>query len=453
MGTGNDNNVWGNNANNSVFQIFEDAIAGALTLTVSGGTLDLSTNAPPLGPSQVRHAALVFNGTLASAQTVIVPNLRKFWIVQNATGGAFTLSMKTPSGSASAIPQNAGWQTVFCDGNGNIVVFPFNTQQIFMPDGAASAPSFSSVNETKSGWYRAGAQDWRLAINGADVLQVTGAGALTPSIFNVLSPNVLQQAGGQIIPPGTEFAYAGINLPPGGYLWEDGSAYSRSTYAALFSAITATVTGNTNSNTSITGLSADMRGRGLDGALVEGTGIPTGTMITFTGATTATLSQPAASSLVGITLRVLPYGQGDGSTTFNVPDRRGRVLAGRDDMNGVAANRLTGQPGGVDGHKLSSAGGEETHHLLQSELPNVNFSVTIPAGQGSHTHSVTIYNNTDSNWVGGDAAGGFEWISANTVQSGAATLPELSGTAPSGGSDTPHNNLQPTGVCNYIIKT
>jgi hypothetical protein len=36
------------------------------------------------------------------------------------------------------------------------------------------------------------------------------------------------------------------------------------------------------------------------------------------------------------------YGVGDGATTFNVPDLRGRLVAGQDDMGGTSANRLTG---------------------------------------------------------------------------------------------------------------
>src|SRR5438876_588451 len=35
------------------------------------------------------------------------------------------------------------------------------------------------------------------------------------------------------------------------------------------------------------------------------------------------------------------YGTGDGSTTFNLPDLRGRVIAGKDDMGGSAASRIT----------------------------------------------------------------------------------------------------------------
>lgn len=157
MGTGNDSNSWGNNANNSVFLIFEDAIANALTSAVSGGTLDLSTNPPPAAASQVHYAALIFTGALGSAQIVRVPNLQKFWWVQNNTSGAFTLSIETFAGSTAGapqvIPQNGGWQLVYCDGNGDIVVSPFNSAQVTMPDGSPSAPAYAFADDTASGMY------------------------------------------------------------------------------------------------------------------------------------------------------------------------------------------------------------------------------------------------------------------------------------------------------------
>src|ERR1043166_9400442 len=394
MGIGGDNNTWGTNLNNSVFQIFEDAIAGILVTTASGGqlgpsnTLDLSGSPPPAGPSAARHSKLVFNGAITANQTVIVPNLSKMWVVVNGTTGGFTVSMKTPTGAPVVIPR-LGVQWVVCWGpsvfSGVITVFPFNTSQIQMPDGAAATPSYSFVSETNSGWYRAGTQDLRLAVNGADVLQVTGAGAATPSVMNLIA-GALQVGGAQVVPPGSEQAYAGINLPTG-WLWEDGSAYSRTgSTSNLFAALTATVTGNTHSSTALDGLSADMRGKGLDGAVVEGTGIPSGTTITFTGAATATLSQAASSTLSGITLRILPYGQGDGSTTFNVPDRRGRALFGRDDMNGTAANRLTVNAG----KRLTTTGGEETHTLTAGEIPAHTHSGTTGGESVDHTHAVAI---------------------------------------------------------------
>jgi hypothetical protein len=287
-----------------------DAITNALTSAVTGGTLDLSGSPPPAASSQVRYAGLIFTGTLVSNQTIQVPNLNKWWLVQNSTAGAFTLKFKTPSGSASvAIPQNSGWQRVQCDGANNIVVWPFNTNQIQMPDGSVSAPPYSSVNEPTSGWRRAGTQDWRLVINGADVLQVTGPGASTPSIMDVLSPLVLKSQGVQVVPPGAEMPYAGI-VPPSGWYLEDGSAKSRTTDANLFNAITAQPgNGNTHNNTTVDNLTTDLRNLGLEGAFIEGTGIPTGTtIVSINSATSLTLSQ-AASGTASVTLRILPWGK------------------------------------------------------------------------------------------------------------------------------------------------
>ena len=115
------------------------------------------------------------------------------------------------------------------------------------------------------------------------------------------------------------------------------------------------------------------------------------------------------------------YGTGDGSTTFNLPDLRGRAIAGTDDMGGTSADRLTGLTGGVNGDTLGGTGGEESHILSIAEMP-------------SHDHNA-YYGGT-----GGGAAGG------GGVTSGARL------TSPTGGGGA-HNNVQPTIILNYIIKS
>jgi len=118
------------------------------------------------------------------------------------------------------------------------------------------------------------------------------------------------------------------------------------------------------------------------------------------------------------------YGAGDGSTTFNLPDLRGRVVAGKDDMGGVSADRLTDQSGGLDGDVLGDTGGAETHTLVEAEL-------------AAHTHSVPSGGGGASNYALGGPAGSFS----------------VSQTTGSAGSDTAHNNVQPTIILTYIIKT
>src|SRR5260370_42412322 len=86
------------------------------------------------------------------------------------------------------------------------------------------------------------------------------------------------------------------------------------------------------------------------------------------------VSRSTYSTLFGVISTT--FGVGDGSTTFNVPDLRGRVVAGKDNMGGSAASRLTSTTMSPDGITLGATGGEQTHTLVTSEMP-------------SHTHTVT----------------------------------------------------------------
>ena len=81
-------------------------------------------------------------------------------------------------------------------------------------------------------------------------------------------------------------------------------------------------------------------------------GVPAGCVMPYAGATAPdgwllchgqAVSRTTYADLFGAIGTA--YGPGDGSTTFNLPDLRGRVAAGRDDMGGTDAGRLAG---GVD---------------------------------------------------------------------------------------------------------
>ncbi len=307
MGTGNDNNVWGDNLNNSVIQTIEDAIANTSTQSVSGGTLDLSGSPPPAGPSQARYAAFVFTG--AGGTLVKVPNLTKWWMMKNST--ASTIQVQTPSGSPVSVPQNSSWVMVNCDGSNGITVSPFSWAQVQMPDGSAAAPPYSNVNEPTSGWHRSGTQDWRFSMVGTDILQFTGPSGSPASMLNILSPGRLGFAGTAFDPTaviltGTEIFYAGP-LVPSGWLYSNGQAVSRTTYANLFNVIAISGTADTHGNTTIDNINIpgvfDISTLGLQGALIEVAGAVAGiTIVSTPGVVSITVSSPISGSATYSTL-------------------------------------------------------------------------------------------------------------------------------------------------------
>ena len=150
-----------------------------------------------------------------------------------------------------------------------------------------------------------------------------------------------------------------------------------------------------------------------------GTSAPTGWLLCY-GQAISRSTYAGLFTAIGTT-----YGVGDGSTTFNLPDLRGRVIAGQDDMGGSSANRLIESAyHSVAGGTLGSAGGSELHKLVTGEIP-------------SHSHSVTIQGGGSTTTT----------ISAGAGTSGSGSY----GTSSTGGSGF-HNNVQPTLILNYIIK-
>ena len=85
------------------------------------------------------------------------------------------------------------------------------------------------------------------------------------------------------------------------------------------------------------------------------------------------------------------YGAGDGSTTFNLPDLRGRVIAGLDNMGETAANRLTSGGSGITATTLGANGGAETVTLTaaQSGLPAHSHTITDP-GHGHNCFTMVM---------------------------------------------------------------
>lgn len=142
------------------------------------------------------------------------------------------------------------------------------------------------------------------------------------------------------------------------------------------------------------------------------------------------------------------YGVGDGSTTFNLPDLRGRVPAGADNMGGTAANRLTSASGMGSG-LISQVGGAETHILLSTEMPAHSHGVTDP--QHSHAVSGGVFGGSDPAGGSTPSAGGSQVFPKNNVAialAAASTGISIQNT----GGGAAHAIVQPTLVCSYIMR-
>lgn len=128
-------------------------------------------------------------------------------------------------------------------------------------------------------------------------------------------------------------------------------------------------------------------------------------------------------SVIGTT-----YGSGDGSTTFNLPDFRGRVPVGLDSSD-------------TDFDTLGETGGEKEHLLTVTEMP-------------SHQHGEYVNSSSGSRYPyalgnGGGSSTSGNWFSSTNIF-GNITGPQVLTGATGGGQA--HNNVQPYIVLNYIIK-
>lgn len=107
------------------------------------------------------------------------------------------------------------------------------------------------------------------------------------------------------------------------------------------------------------------------------------------------------------------YGAGDGTTTFNIPNLKGRVPVGLD----------TAQ---TEFNAIGKSGGEKTHTLTIPEIPNHSHSYSFYAA--SSTRGLSPYDGSWNNVLG-------NYTSGSTGGGGA------------------HNNLQPYLTVNKIIYT
>ena len=248
----------------------------------------------------------------------------------------------------------------------------------------------------------------------------------------------------------------------------------------------------------------------LDGKADAIFGVPSGSLMAYAGSTAPSgwlfcfgqaISRTANAALFAAIGTA--YGAGDGSTTFNLPDLRDRVIAGKGDMGGTGANRLsltitgttsagsaiitglsstaglavgmlaigTNIPAGrtiasidsatqvtlnngasvilgtasirfasIDSHTLGATGGASTHTLDNAEMPLHGHPFRAMYSLGGSSTSAGGLMVNDSGFVTTQGAFTGGPSNAQGQQIGGA------------GASRAHNNVQPSIVLNYIIK-
>ena len=195
---------------------------------------------------------------------------------------------------------------------------------------------------------------------------------------NVINAHMSGDVG---VPIGTGMDYFGTT-PPTGYMFADGTAISRTEYAALF-------------------------------------------------------------AIIGTT-----YGDGDGSTTFSLPDKRRKVTVLKDSAN-------------TNFNTLGKTGGSETVTLTVAQMPS--HTHTFSGTAASHTHTQAAHNHTAGGYtyttdhgnypaLCGNGTSGYKLTTSSVTPTINSTSITPKGTNSSTGSGEAHSNLQPYLVCNYIIK-
>jgi microcystin-dependent protein len=152
---------------------------------------------------------------------------------------------------------------------------------------------------------------------------------------------------------------------------------------------------------------------------------PSGAILQFAGSSApsnwllcdgALVSRTTYATLFGVI--GTNYGAGDGSSTFKLPDLRGRVPIG------------AGQGSSLTNRVIAATGGAETHTLTVSQMP-------------SHSHAIPLYDYSD----GGQA---------NLTTAGTDDVTDFRSNSQdpvdNTGGNQPHNNMQPFLVVNHIIK-
>jgi len=190
LGSGDQAGNWGTTTNSNLGTLVEQAISGYVTQAMADS--DQTLTMTPGASATPRNMTIECTGTLTAARSLIVPTNKKLYFVYNNTSGGYAITVKVNAGTGVSIP-NGYKAALVC--NGTDVVIAENYLLSPYLGGTPTAPTASAGTSTTQ-----------------------------------IATTAFVQAAGLT----GEIKMWGVASAPSGYLICDGSAVSRTTYAALF---------------------------------------------------------------------------------------------------------------------------------------------------------------------------------------------------------------------------
>jgi microcystin-dependent protein len=299
---------------------------------------------------------------------------------RNGSGVYTKVNTFVSGNSITAAGHNQNWDDIASEITNSVAADGQTTMTgpLKASSGTAAAPSHTFGSDVDTGAYRIGSNNYGITVGGTKIVDVAATGA---TVTGDLAATGDIEAAGAVKQAGFVLLPAGVIFPYGG------------------------------------------------------SSAPAGYLLCY-GQSLLRASYPDLFTAIGTT-----YGAADG-THFNVPDLRGRVIAGKDDMGGSAASRLTATYFGTSAAALAAVGGLESNNVILTHTHSN--SLTDPG----HFHAG---ENLVDGLTGGAAdptigAGGH---SVNNKTRTATT--GISITNASAGTASAHNIVQPTIITNYII--
>lgn len=142
---------------------------------------------------------------------------------------------------------------------------------------------------------------------------------------------------------------------------------------------------------------------------------------------------PELFALIGTT-----YG-GDGVTTFAVPDLKGRIPMGY------------GSGTGLSTYTIGQNGGEETHTLIEDEMPSHTHNASLKLSTDLATNVTPITGDVSAPGIGDPAIG--TGTPVKTFGNATNLIDGHEFPTTNTGGDQPFNIMQPYLAVNYIIAT